>query len=194
MGPSISTSKQTFRNNVETTVKNSCPSTNCLNEAEIGDVTIGGKKNKFNINQRCKAESKCLVDSAVKLAAQSIANAKNEAKAGLGVAVADTEQDIEAKLKTTIENDCGSTEARNKVIQRTVTFTESSEGNEYNLTQAGDAKSDCSLATLAEAVSKVEGAADTKASGLDPTMMMLIIGVVFVFLIIGGGVALYIFW
>ena len=186
MGASTSSSSQRFQQTVDQQVTSKCPRTVCKNEADIGYIEIGGKRNRLSVQQRCTATSDCIINHALKAAAEALAKTKNEAKAGLGIGDASTEQQIETTLKMKVEQDCGSSESRNKLTAKNIKFGTSSVDNTFELMQQGDVKSQCTLSLLSDMINRASGETETKASGFNPldNPLFLIIAAIVVIVIV----------
>lgn len=189
MGASQSKSLQRFQQQVENRVVANCPRTVCSNETEVGDITVGGRRNTARIIQRCNATADCIMNHTINTAAQSIANASSDAKAGIGLSNANTTQDITVNLRNRVEQNCGSTESRNKVKVGNIKFLKGSDGNLVEIAQIGDAKSQCALGLMSDMFSKIDATASSKSSGWDPLsfltnpIFLIVAGIVLVFLI-----------
>lgn len=183
MGASASLASQQFEQKFSNEIEASCPATSCVNDATAGPIVFGGKKNNVNITQSCSVSSACSIDASTTSAAEIIAKQSAESKAGLGIAAAASLQDVKQDIANKIKAACGTTAGINKFKQGAITFTKDSEGNQYNLIQKGDIKSQCALGLVSNLVAKLDGDNKAAASGFDPTTIMIVLAIVAV---IGG--------
>ena len=178
MGASVSTSKQKYEQNLENSIEASCPKTECSNLLETGDIEIGGAGNTLNVKQECTATSNCVMEHALKTAAETIARSETGAKAGLGFAVSASTQDVRQNLKNKIAQNCGSTAALNKAKLKSIKFLRSSTGNTFNFSQKGDAASQCQLSAIGDLVGKLDGQSKTDSAGYDPSLILIVFAIV----------------
>lgn len=190
MGNSESTVNQRFSSEVSNSTKQNCPATKCTNEAEIGPLVIGGRKNRLNAKQRCVAESNCMLEVAYDTATKAIMVAQAKAEGtSAGTVKSVTNSDIKTSLKNEAEQNCGTTEARNKIKFQTIQFTEDSEKNTVDIVQEGDAKSQCVMGVLAKNITHAEGKAAAETTGLSLFggfgMIIAVVVVVLVLMVLG---------
>jgi hypothetical protein len=184
MGINKSKVVQNFTNQVDRTVRAQCPFTSCKNEAEVGDIEIGGSGNTMNAKQECRAESECTLDVALHTAASQIVEAQAKTEGGAGINTSEVEQNVKNTLKESVDASCGSTEAMNKMSARTIRFLESSANNTVNLVQIGDVKTNCKLAILSEAVMQANGQGTAKTKGYDIGLALFGVGAVVIVILI----------
>ena len=163
-----------FNDEVRNTTQQNCPSSKCVNDMQVGNVTMSGKRNTATLRQRCVAETECLLNVAYDTASKLIV--ANETAAGSGGS-ADNYTEIHKRLVNSAEQNCGTQEARNKMKIGTLTFTETAEDNVLDLIQEGDAKAQCVMGMLSKTVEESE--AKSVAKGSD-WFTWLIIGLVVV--------------
>lgn len=187
MGAQASSAVQEMTSEISTTVESSCPKTNCSNKLEAASFNVSGTGNTGRIKQACTASSDCIMNAALSAATDQVAKASAEAKAGLGISATSTYQQIKTKLSNAIKQDCGSTAAENEMKLGEINISGSD--NLGEILQVGDAKSKCQLGALTDTISKMSGEGDSKASGFDPTIIIIAI---IVLLALGGGVYLFV--
>lgn len=182
MGGSVSSAVQVFETTMVNRIKNNCPKTIAKTKMNIGPLVITGDRNTWEASQKAVASGDCVITNAIDTAAEQIANASAEAKAGLLFAASSTVQDVKQRLENITENECGGSIAALEQNSEAQIIT--GNDNKTLLNQEGDAKSRCVLRSINRMMSEMDGDAASKASGLDPTVLLIAIVII---ALIGGG-------
>ena len=185
MGGSASRATTTVRNEILQDFIASCGVQSCENVDEGSTIVFkpGSRVNNLNLSQKCKVEADCVLDAAIQTASDAIAGADAKAKQGLfGVALGDTNVDIETKIKQHLEASCPAMSSENIRRNQLLIFSKDSNVSNIDLSQIGDIGMKCRLNIMAGAVAKARGQAKTAALGFDPTGS---IGLIVIILVVG---------
>lgn len=192
MGANASKSVQNFNNLVQNQLDASSIATSDA-QCKIDGVKL--KVDNFencsfkNVN-KCSSNSVAQLDALAQAASKMYAQASKQQQTSIGlpgVNADSSEQEINNAIRNELKAKCESNASvRNEILNTDFTIgnCKDSELINFNL---GNATGNCGVKLVQKTIADTTGAIETKqTTGLDPTMIMIIVAVIFVILIIGG--------
>lgn len=175
-GLDIKKDVQISRDEIINTSSKSCRPTSCTNEAS-GAIKIDtvGPGCKFKAMQSCKADSSCIIKTAIdnvsdQLLKQKTSGGLDMGKSIIQVSKSDTKKELSKKIENAVADQCGGAQvvqSTNRPIEIRVC-----EG-EFDVSQLGDARSKCVLDSLT--ATKTRSTVDTATDNATSTMVMLVV-------------------
>lgn len=175
MGNSSSRATSIIKNQIEKSIKQDCPATDCSNK--IGSIVISGGSSA-ELGQQCRASSKCVFDTALTAVLDAAQDNKNSAQAGLlSGSQTYSYSDTQNTYKTQIEQKCGSMRVANDVDS-----IEVKGGSSFKYTQSGDAIVDCMMKVVEGSTLGATSKNTTESSGFlsgsGGIMLLVVVAVV----------------
>jgi hypothetical protein len=150
---------------VENISMNECASVVCSNtQITSFDLEEGAEIDGLHLKQSCSAKTKCIMDTLMKDAANDIM--KSNAEAGsLGTGSTDTYTTILNRIKTKVENKCGSAASSQTQIT-TAHLGKNAKAKNILFEQVGAVTIDCVINTVASATGSTAVESSSKTKGL----------------------------
>ncbi|BCS83261.1 putative myristoylated membrane protein [Cotonvirus japonicus] len=200
MGASVSTNEQAIENNILSKSYNSCGSVGTVNVTDISNLKFYPPPNcdppsNFDITQASEINSKCLITSLQKNAADVAAKLSADAKAGLGLSASTNVNDIVNNINTITKNKCAGASTTNKAsISDTVI-----KACQFKVIQDATDNVSCQINATQDVVSNIasKAAADAKGGSIfgdlfgGGNLIKIIIGIIVLIAIIGLAFFLY---
>lgn len=156
-GNSKSNVIQDLTNDIQQTVTQSCPMSECSASMENMAITIGGIGQRVNASQICKASSDCVLDAALNASSKMLSGADSSVTAGLGFLSGDSDNNVilqnRQQMKNKIEAACKGVKSSSKKKNMPVTI--GGLWNSVDVSQTGDAKSTCKMKHLMDTTSEI---------------------------------------
>jgi len=174
--------KSEMTQEINNTVNSTCRATSCVNKSSGAikiDVVMPGCQ--FTSMQTCKADSSCIIKSALAATAKLIKDSKFTGELGSGKAVVtitktDDQSTIQQKLDNAINNTCQGSSVLN---ESTRPIDIGICNGKIDLSQYGDAKTKCQMDALLTSTAELE-----KKDAIDNTDYTMI--ALYIFLAVAG--------
>jgi len=196
MGAAVSVSTSKITAEVDNRLENQGPKTFISNDMRnLNFVCKDTDTCNFNIQQKNKLSSKVVFDAILDSLTKSLNDASARAKVGLGGAVSVSNAETANKIKNSIMQSCGVTNASNTMDYISLSAI-GSKNADFVIVQDNDIDLNCAINSAAKQITETEqkSVADAQGASLldllggDMMMWILLAGVV---VLIGGGILKY---